>query len=188
MSLDDLARIIFGDAGRAAELGSQLHPNHACVHRLSGFTQRETLSFSEIDSIRVTGLERKLAEAWRTVSRLSGGRDGWTVFTTAFKKAANAEYSAHTMLARVLPGGTLQIFDRSSLVVQTLKDLENLRLPDGRVVPFYSGIGSSIFKPRDVLVFIPESEVALKPGAVGLMAAPFTAGSMLGPLMIPVTT
>jgi hypothetical protein len=186
MSLDDLARLIFGDGSLAAQLENG---RFARVSELVNFFRSMNVPiFTLSNDIRLEAgvlprLERKLSAAWQQCSQSCGGRSGWMMFCVEWKipgrmvAGVRAEQVSHALLARVV-NRNLQIFDRSGEVVSSLKALEETGYPK---------IASAVLKSNDCFLFVPDSEiVALKSGALGVLAAPFTSGGMLGPLMIPV--
>ena len=172
ITLEDLSRVVLGNTRTLAHLDAELVYK---IERLVSYlrSMRVPAEALSVDSIKVLRVENRLAEACKVCSRLTGGKGGTLVFGVEWK-LPNGAGAAHALCARLV-NGTLQIYDRTNTVVTSLRDLER----------FYPGIGSARFRAGDSFVFIPEARL-LTPAATALHAAPFTAGSMLGPLAVPV--
>jgi hypothetical protein len=176
MTLEDLARVVLGSAGRAADLETSM------VRSVQ--TMAEYLSRLNVKAITVTGesirasirslrVESQLEEAWKACSRMAGGGDGTIVFGIRWVLPDGTK-AAHALWAKII-GGELRIFDRTGTVVTKLKDLEK----------FYPNIGAARVTADEIFVFVPNSRPVTW-AAKALQATPFTSGAMLGPLAIPV--
>jgi len=172
ITLEDLDRIVCGDGAsvmqRLASRGVWSVRELLWMLR-SLHAEYYTVAVADVKAISV---EVKLEEAWKQLSRVCSGRNGWMLFGVTW------EHGGHLMLARV-SNGALEIYDRTQKVVRSLKALED-------AVPGYRGISSARFVDGDCFAFLPDSAVVPKPGSLGILASQFTAGSLLGPLAVPI--